>query len=246
MTLFADPPVTAPFAAFGRQHILTLLTILGLSFCLPLWINRLRSPRASTLAASILGTALLAAKAAELIWYAAEGVGWRNLLPLQLCDLAAFAAAATLFSRNRFVFELAYFWGMGGTLQALLTPDLSSGFPSADFWFFFVPHGLVIAGIFFATASLGLRPRPGSVLRVIIVTLIISIPVGATDWLLGKDYMYLCRKPDTASLFDYLGPWPWYVLALLPLSAVLLSLWYSPFWIYDRRRERRDRRGSKP
>src|SRR5438132_907921 len=47
-------------------------------------------------------------------------------LPLQLCDVAIFVAAAALWSRNQLLVEITYFWGLAGTLQALLTPDLGT------------------------------------------------------------------------------------------------------------------------
>ena len=44
--------------------------------------------------------------------------------------------------------ELSYFWGLTGTLQAVLTPDLSVSFPHLEFFEFVVGHvGIVIAAI---------------------------------------------------------------------------------------------------
>ncbi|MCA1659394.1 MAG: YwaF family protein [Verrucomicrobiaceae bacterium] len=41
-------------------------------------------------------------------------------LPMQLCDWTLFAVAAALWWGWRAGFELGYFWGLGGTLQARL------------------------------------------------------------------------------------------------------------------------------
>lgn len=237
-------PVADTFTAFGIHHVTTLLAILVLGAGLPLGINGLRSPRAATFARLFLGVALLAAELVNLVWYASQGVEWRHLLPLHLCDFAILAMAGALFSRNRFLYELAYYWGLGGSLPALLTPDLETGLSSVHYWLFFVPHGLVIAGICFATASLGLRPQPGSVLRVSLATFAAAAPAALINWLLGVNYMYLREKPEAATLFDYMGPWPWYVLLLVPLTFLSLSLWYSPFWISDRLRPKHRRNGD--
>src|SRR5205823_117635 len=51
-------------------------------------------------------------------------------LPVQRCDVAGFVAAAALLWRELVLVEVAYFWGLGGTLQAVLTPDLKDHFPS--------------------------------------------------------------------------------------------------------------------
>ena len=52
-----------------------------------------------------------------------------DALPMQLCDWAMFAVIAALVTLRRGVYEVAYFWGLAGTLQAILTPNLQSGFP---------------------------------------------------------------------------------------------------------------------
>ena len=43
-------------------------------------------------------------------------------LPMQLCDWALFLTVASLLWRSPRCFEVAYFWGLAGTLQGLLTP----------------------------------------------------------------------------------------------------------------------------
>ena len=52
-------------------------------------------------------------------------------LPLHICDLAILAVAFSLFKHQQFIWELAYFWGLGGTLQAVLTPELTVTFPDS-------------------------------------------------------------------------------------------------------------------
>jgi hypothetical integral membrane protein (TIGR02206 family) len=223
------------FQAFGAAHLGTLAIILGISLALPLAVNRMRSPPAAGRAGMGLGGLILACKLGELAWYVSQGVPWRWLLPFHLCDLAAFAAAAALVLRSPRIHEAAYFWGMAGTVQALLTPDLRSGFPNLDYWLFFVPHGLVVAGVGYATGALGLRPGPGSVGRAFLYTALACLPAGLANWRLGTNYMYLRAKPEAATLLDFMGPWPWYILVLVPVAWAFLEFWYLPFRWMDRR-----------
>jgi hypothetical integral membrane protein (TIGR02206 family) len=51
-------------------------------------------------------------------------------LPLQLCDVVAFVAAAALWFRHPLLVELTYFWGLAGTANGLISPDLADHFPS--------------------------------------------------------------------------------------------------------------------
>ena len=46
---------------------------------------------------------------------------------------------ALLTGRERWL-EVAYFWGIGGTAQAILTPDLKFAFPDLRFLSFFIAH----------------------------------------------------------------------------------------------------------
>ncbi|WP_235626610.1 YwaF family protein, partial [Mycobacteroides abscessus] len=38
----------------------------------------------------------------------------------------------------------------------------------------------------------------------------------------GSNYGFLNRKPSTASLFDLMGPWPWYVVVA---TVLVLAVW---------------------
>jgi hypothetical integral membrane protein (TIGR02206 family) len=135
-------------------------------------------------------------------------------LPLELCNLVLIACIVALFKPNQLISEIAYFWGLGGVLQATLTPDLSAGFPSWSFFLFFWSHGVALAAIVFLIAGQKFRPRKGSVLRMMIAINGYAVIVGAINAATGWNYGYLCRKPYGASLYDFLGPWPWYLLSL--------------------------------
>ena len=50
------------------------------------------------------------------------------MLPMQMCDWGMAVVIVAMWTGNQRWFEVAYFWGIGGTLQAVLTPNL-------QFWF---------------------------------------------------------------------------------------------------------------
>jgi len=151
-------------------------------------------------------------------------------LPLALCDLALIVAAvACWWPRWNLPVELTYFWGLAGTLQAVVTPDLSAGFPQPEFFMFIAGHlGIVIAALFLVV-GLRLKPRRGSVLRVFAITAAYTAFVGWVDWLTGSNYMFLATVPTHGSLLSVLGPWPWYILSAAGIAIVLFLILDAPF-----------------
>ncbi len=56
------------------------------------------------------------------------------------------------------------------------------------------------------------------------------------DAAFGWNYGYMLHKPEGASLYDYLGPWPWYLLSLEAIGLVNFWLLDLPFRVLGRAR----------
>jgi hypothetical integral membrane protein (TIGR02206 family) len=142
-------------------------------------------------------------------------------LPLQLCDVGIFVAGFALWFRRRWLVEVTYFWGLTGTLQALLTPDLPQHFPTCPYFQYYIAHGGVVAAALLMVFGLGLHPRRSAIARVAAITVAYAAFVGIVDALTGANYMYLRSKPATPTLLDVMGPWPWYIAAAGVVALVL-------------------------
>jgi len=168
--------------------------------------------------------------------------GWLdigNALPLNLCDWALTALVIALLTKNQFAYELGYFWGLGGTLQGMITPDVAYDFPDPQFLFFFVEHGGIIAALLYLTLGTALRPRPVSLAHVAAATLFYAATAGVADWLLGTNYGFLRAKPPGTTLLSFLSPWPWYIPELVAAGILSLTIYYLPFALADWSRTRR-------
>ena len=219
---------------FGPAHLI----VLALSAAAPIFLAlaarrnpRLDRPFRLALAALLAG--------GWLCWCALSAArGWITLgtgLPLNLCDWAALALIIALITRNQFAYELGYFWGLGGTLQGLITPEVSYDFPDPQFIFFFINHAGIVAALLYLS-FMGLRPVPASLPRVVAATLGYVAVAGLADFWLGTNYGFLAAKPSTASIMDVLAPWPWYIPELVLIGTLSLLIYYVPFWILDVRR----------
>ena len=170
---------------------------------------------------------------AEVGWWVitiAQGT-WtvRWSLPLHLCEAGCFLLAAALWWRARFAFETSYFWGLGGTLPGLFTPDIPGHFPQPVFFQYYTEHGLIVLGALYLVVALRMRPARRAVLRVSVFTGIYAVAVGAVDYFTEGNYLFLRNIPPTRTFLDYMGPWPWYILTLTVLAIVVFNLLYLPF-----------------
>ena len=118
-------------------------------------------------------------------------------LPLHLCEVGCFVLAAALWWRIRFAFEVAYFWGIGGTLPGLFTPSIPGRFPDAVYFQYYAEHGLVVLGALYLVFALGMRPARGAVMRVFTVTVIYAVAVWFVDLATNGNYLFLRYLPPT-------------------------------------------------
>jgi hypothetical integral membrane protein (TIGR02206 family) len=184
------------------------------------------------LVSRILGAVLLAWFLAYHVVVALQGSYALDLdLPLHLTDAVTVVAALALWSPGALRFELTYFWGLTASLQAVLTPGLEPDdhFPTFFFWHYFITHsGVVVAAIFLAF-GLGLTAHSHAVLRVFTATAAWAAVAAAGNALTGGNYMFLAERPETASLLDYMGSWPLYILGAALLALAMFGLLDIPF-----------------
>ncbi len=224
------------FKTFGVTHLATLAVISTVAL-LYVFIARCPSldrwvkPLSIFLAVVLLANEIIfiGAVMVQGVWHYAWG------LPLQICDLAILATVYSLLRYTPWVWDLAYFWGLAGTLQAVLTPDLKVTFPEYIYFKFFLTHGCILVGVVFLSAGLGRPITFHSVVRVWVVTNLYAAFVAIFNWLFKTNYLYLCRKPSQTSILDYLGPWPWYIAGLELVLIASLLIYYLPYYFLRKR-----------
>jgi hypothetical integral membrane protein (TIGR02206 family) len=221
-----------PFVLFGPAH----LVVLALAVLFPLAASVVtRGRTGGDSAVRWFLAALLLGEWLAFYWvFGARGwLDWNNGLPLSLCDWAQAALIIALLSRNQFAYELGYFWGLSGTLQGLVTPDLAYGFPDARFLLFMANHAGIIAALLYLTLGTKLRPVPASLPRVIVASLIYPLVAGIFDYALSANYGFLHDKGGHVSLLTLLAPWPWYIGELVLIGFLSIAIYYAPFFLLD-------------
>ncbi len=225
----------APFVLFGPAHLAGLAVVIGVN----LLIVALRghfTPSRRIAMRTVLAVVLVANEIAWHIWNYAVGQ-WtiQTMLPLHLCSVLVWTSAYMMVTKNYAIYEFLYFLGIGGATQALLTPDAGIfGFPHFRAFQTMISHGTIVTAAIYMTVIEGYRPTWRSLLRVAVWGNLYMAFIGLVNWAIGSNYMFIAHKPETASLIDMLGPWPWYILSLEAIALVMCLLLYLPFAIKDR------------
>jgi hypothetical integral membrane protein (TIGR02206 family) len=222
---------SARFEQFSPLH---LATVLGFAL---LWLLLIAIAR--QLGAGAAGVAWRKAIAGIVLagWVLANGVQMHPayfeadvVLPLQVCDLVGLLAAWVLYRPGGLGATLVHFWGLGFSMQAVLTPDIDAGPGSIGFWTFWVPHANLLGAACWSLAVDGYRPRWRDAVTAFgwsLVYLALMLPF---DLLTGFNYGYVGPgKPVTPSLLDVLGPWPWRLLSMAAMTATVFALLAAPW-----------------
>ena len=235
------PMDTRAFECFGSSHGIALLcTVLAA-------IGMIRLNRSSTvtdhlkrLANTALAVILVLAVAADplLTWLRyrdSEDVALagrlvrETALPFYLCDVVSIVLAIALVTRRTRWVEVGYLWGIGGTVQGLLTPTLYFDWNTPEYYAFFLQHGGVPVAALALVFGARITPEPGTFRRVVLWSWVYMGGVMLLNFLLGANYGFLNGKPAVGTMFDYMGPYPYYLITLQAVAFTIYGLLLLPF-----------------
>ena len=232
------------FVLFGLQHWAGTGITIAIAVLLPLMVRWHASPQGQDTARKVLAVCMFVdIFLGPAVRAGIYGMPLAEHLPLHLCGMTVTLGAFMLWTRSYRLYEVLYYWGTGGALVALMTPDVLQAFPHPVFFLFFLSHGLGFMAIMFATLVMGFRPRPRSLLIVMPVTAAYALLMYPVNLLLGSNYLFLLAKPAQPSPLDWFGPWPSYLPGLVGMVACALLLLYVPFAVIDLVRARKSGRG---
>lgn len=160
-------------------------------------------------------------------WLSPDRRDWSVSLPLQLCDLAGFVAPVALLTGRRWARILLYFWGLGLSTQAFITPTLAVGPSHTHFWVFWMAHIAIVGSALYEVVVLGFRPSAKDLGKALAMTWSYIILIAVFDWITGFNYAFVGPgEAPAGTLVAALGPWPWRVLVMMLMgSCVFAVLW---------------------
>jgi len=152
-------------------------------------------------------------------------------LPLYLCSFIALLIPVFTYYKKFWMFEILLFWIIAGTTQGVLTPDIPEGFPAFDYFRYWVVHlGLLII-IFYAIFVFKMKPTFKSVFKSFFALQLYVVFMVGINYALNANYFYLNKKPQSASLLDYFGEWPFYIIVVQIIIIPYFLIIYLPFYL---------------
>jgi hypothetical integral membrane protein (TIGR02206 family) len=215
-----------PFEIFSVSHFMVMAIFVIFTICLYFFREKIKSfnLRRFEIAAAII---LALIELTYHFWMYMNGA-WNvsHALPLELCSISLIFSIILLLKRNRFLFEIVFFTTILGSAQAVFTPTLQYGFPHIRFFHFFFTHMMVVWVALYFTWVKEYRPTIWSVVKLFVFMNILLPIILFINKITYGNYLYLSHKPNSPSLFDILGPHPWYILSAEGFLVVLsLFVW---------------------
>ena len=224
------------FELFGTGH-LAYLAILAAIIVYLIWGWKDPDEDSKRRARLLIATVMLINEIAWHTWNIAHGV-WsiRENLPLHLCGFSIWTTIYMLFARDYRIYEFLFFIGLAGASQAVITPNAGEyGLPHFRALQTLISHGMLVVAMVFIAAIEGHRPTWASIWKTMLALNVYMFLLFGVNSVLGSNYLFIMRKPDTASLFDLMGPWPWYLVVAEFLAVTIFIVLYLPFALSDRR-----------
>lgn len=217
------------FVTFGVTHLAAVFTFTLLAIALirygqkanPLIQQRIANGIAWTLFGTIVVWTLL-----EIV---RDVLDPKIDLPVDLCNVNSLLIPLALVKRNKFWAQNLYYWVMAGTLQGVITPAIWEDFPHYTYFKFFITHCGLMVAVLYAAFVMDLRPTYRGLWQSFGMIHVYGLFALCANLLLDANYGFMCHKPATGSLLDYLGPHPWYLLSMEGIALVLMHLLWLPW-----------------
>jgi len=232
---FANALTTLQVPIGSLEHIVPILIAVIFALCLIVFSNRKLNKQQQITVFKSLGVFVsLTVLIFHLHAYYKGGYNIVTDLPLYLCSFMALFIFIFTHSRKYWLYEILLFWIIAGTSQAVITPDVSNGFPNFAYLRYWIAHLGLLVIIFYATFVLNMRPKFKSVFKSFLALQLYMLLMFGINYALGGNYSYLNEKPKSASLLDYLGDWPMYLLVVELIILPYFLIIYLPFYMVKR------------
>ena len=232
-----DPSDVSEFSTFSWNHIIPLLSIVVGVYLIYQFRHQLKQFKYETHIRYGIATFAILLEVSFQVWQLAHGTwDFAESLPLHLCRLTSYLGIFIMFTKNKKVFEIAYFWSLAGVVS-ILFPDILHGPDRYRYWHFMASHILFFYMYMYlllvVELPLTFRSFQKSFVSLFVLAVFIIIPINN---IFDMNYMYLLEPGDTPFAIFYGSSYVLYLVGCIGLVMVVITLWYLPIHFYNKYR----------
>ena len=222
------------YTTFGAEHIASMLIILAVWVIILFWGSKLNQWQIQFVA-TLLAVLTITVEFFDDVYRFQDG-HWLLIrdLPLHMCGFSTFLSAYALYTRSQMSFEFAFFWGIGGALQAMITVDLTGINNMIGSFALNWQHSIIILNVLWLIFAYNKRFNLRGVFNAFIFINLAIIPVGIINYLLSANYMFICFPPNVNNPL-LIGQWPTYLIVLEFIYFIYILILYIPFKLLNKK-----------
>ncbi|MFC4408974.1 TIGR02206 family membrane protein [Chungangia koreensis] len=212
MEWFGRSYQSLPFSMFSISHLVMLSLFIIITMMMVVYRRNILPDKWGK-AEIGLAISLIGLEATNQFWMFHNGL-WRvgRSLPLELCNIGLLLCILLLLTKKSIFFELLFFLAIFGATLAIFTPALKYDFPHYRFFHFFIAHAAIVWVSLYYWLVKGYKLTFYSVIKLLIFLNTLLPVVLYVNQMHNGNYWFLRHKPVSPSLFDIMGPYPWYIL----------------------------------
>ena len=234
MEAFFSHTIGIEFKEWGIYHFIPLTLIIVGVLLIYHFRNEIRDSKNEKYFRYTLGTIGIVAELSLQIWKITGGEYGLDKLPIGICSFSLFMSIYVMFTKSYKVYEIAYFWAIGGVLS-ILFPDILYGPDRYRYYEYVIGHTsfffMVMYMLFVHDYIPTFKSFKKSFLLLLGVVLVFIIPFNN---IFDTNYMYLLEPGDTPFGIFWGNGYFLYLVGCIILSMIVLTIWYLPIVLYTK------------
>ncbi|MBE6866831.1 MAG: TIGR02206 family membrane protein [Ruminococcaceae bacterium] len=230
------------FAIFTLAHLIPILSLIIAIFLMYRYKETLRLSKHETSFRYILAFALIIC---DMSYY------WRlsalpelsngavEHLPIGVCAWSVIFCSFMLIGKSQKLFDIVYFWVLGCSVFALLTPTVLTycGPTRFRYYQFWLEHTLTYVAVFYMIFVHNMRPVFRSYIRsAAALAAMVIFAAWVNSMIPGANYLYMARPESAPSILDILPPnYALRIAVMMAAIAAMFGLAYLPWYLKDKK-----------
>ncbi len=249
LTYFFGQGETIEFHNFSLAHLIPILLLIGIIFCIYKCRRRIRHSKhekALTLTLAFIAICSEMSYYWRLVGIPSLGPNPMDNLPITVCGWAVVFCSFLVVTKNQTLFDIAYFWLLAGSIFALITPTVIAycGPTRFRYYQFWCEHTIGYIIIFYMMFVHNMRPTLKSAAKAYGGFAALAVIAYCSNALIGPgaNYLFMAKPESTPSILDILPPnFALRILIMASAVTVLFVLAYLPWLLKDQKEQKHAR-----